>query len=70
MIGYPERRIFVCVIVFGSAVLLEALQFGALARHARIIDAAEKLLGGALGMIAGLCLIWIISILTQPRREV
>jgi VanZ family protein len=51
-IGYPEDRSFVIAIVFGSAVSLELLQYIAPGRHARVIDAIEKLVGGAAGVIA------------------
>src|SRR3984957_11689611 len=60
-ISYPKRRAFVCTIVFGSAVWLELLQLVALARHARVIDAVEKLIGGGLGVIAAVCLISFIA---------
>ena len=40
-------------LVFGSAVILELLQIVTPDRDARIIDAVEKLAGGAAGIVAG-----------------
>jgi|HubBroStandDraft_2_1064218.scaffolds.fasta_scaffold267326_1 VanZ family protein len=51
-IAYPEDRSFAVAIVFGSAVLLELLQYIAPGRHARVIDAIEKLVGAGVGVIA------------------
>jgi VanZ like family len=60
---YPRRYGFVCVVVFGSAVLLELLQLFVPDRDARIIDAVEKIVGGAAG-IAGAS--WLLPVLA-PR---
>ncbi len=49
--SYPGKAIFVGSIVFGSAVILELLQIAIPDRHARMIDALEKLTGGASGML-------------------
>ena len=51
-ISYPRRYALVFVIVFGSAILLEFLQIAIPDRDARVVDAVEKLAGGALGIIA------------------
>ncbi len=50
-IGYPKNRSFVVAIVLGSAVLLELLQYITPGRHPRLIDSAEKLVGGGIGII-------------------
>jgi VanZ like family len=50
--AYPKRIIFVCCVVFLSAVILEGLQTLTPDRHARPIDAFEKVAGGALGIFA------------------
>jgi VanZ family protein len=50
--AYPRHTIPVCVIVLGSAVLLEYLQTLTPDRHGRVLDALEKLAGGALGIWA------------------
>jgi hypothetical protein len=42
----PEPRI----IVFGSAILLELAQLLTPDRHARVVDALRKLIGGVLGI--------------------
>jgi VanZ family protein len=51
-LGYPKDPAFVIAIVFGSAVLFEILQALAPSRHARAIDAIEKLVGGSIGIVA------------------
>jgi hypothetical protein len=52
-LAYPRHMIFVCLIVLGSAVLLEFAQTLTPDRHGRVLDALEKLAGGALGVCAG-----------------
>ena len=46
------RTTFVCLLVLGSAVILELLQLVVPDRDARVIDAVEKLIGGGVGIIA------------------
>jgi hypothetical protein len=53
-LAYPRRIAFVCLIVLGSAVVLELLQQLTPDRHGRIPDALEKIAGGAAGIVAGL----------------
>jgi VanZ family protein len=48
--AYPRRLIFVCSIVFISAVALEYLQTMTPDRHGTLIDAFEKVVGGAFGI--------------------
>jgi VanZ family protein len=50
--AYPNRSRLVCALVLGSAVILELLQIVIPDRDARVIDAAEKLAGGAVGILA------------------
>src|SRR6202048_3500200 len=50
---YPRHIAFVCLIVFGSAVVLEIMQLLTPDRHGRIQDAIEKMAGGAMGFVAG-----------------
>jgi hypothetical protein len=50
-VAYPRRLLFICCLVLGSAVLLELLQLVIPDRDARVIDAGEKLLGGAAGIL-------------------
>src|SRR5581483_8359284 len=38
-LAYPRQTTLVCIIVLGSAVMLELLQLLTLDRHARVIDA-------------------------------
>lgn len=49
--AYPRRLILVCGIVFGAAALLEILQTMTPDRHGTLIDALEKIAGGAAGII-------------------
>jgi hypothetical protein len=46
------RTTLVCLLVLGSAVILELLQLVVPDRDARVIDAVEKLIGGGVGIIA------------------
>ena len=56
--AYPRRVIFVCSVVFISAVALEYLQTLTPDRHGRLIDVFEKVLGGALGIFAAHAILW------------
>jgi VanZ family protein len=49
--AYPRRLTLVCCIVFGAAALLEILQTMTPDRHGTLIDALEKMAGGAAGII-------------------
>ncbi|QHO79477.1 hypothetical protein ACH79_43545 [Bradyrhizobium sp. CCBAU 051011] len=49
--AYPRRLILVCCIVLGAAVLLEILQTVTPDRHGTLIDALEKMAGGAAGIL-------------------
>jgi VanZ family protein len=51
-LAYPRHAALVCLLVFGSAVILELLQAFIPDRDARVIDALEKLAGGAVGIVA------------------
>jgi len=52
-LAYPRRIRAVLVLVVGSAILLEVLQLLTPDRHARILDACQKIVGGFLGVFAG-----------------
>lgn len=49
--AYPRRLILVCGIVFGAAAMLEILQTMTPDRHGTLIDALEKMAGGAAGIL-------------------
>jgi VanZ family protein len=49
-LSYPRQTIFVCILVLGSAVLLELAQLLTPDRHARVIDAVRKIIGGTIGI--------------------
>jgi VanZ family protein len=51
-LAYPQQIVLVCLIVFGSAVLLEIIQLLTPDRHGRIYDALQKIAGGAVGIAA------------------
>jgi VanZ family protein len=50
-LAYPNQVAFVCLLVLGSAVILELLQIVIPDRDARVVDALEKLAGGAAGIL-------------------
>lgn len=52
-LAYPRRTLAVVLIVLGSAALLELLQLLTPDRHARTLDALQKMAGGAAGVFAG-----------------
>ncbi|KRQ94719.1 hypothetical protein CQ12_04095 [Bradyrhizobium jicamae] len=49
--AYPRRPILVCCIVFAAAALLEIAQTITPDRHGTLIDALEKMAGGAAGIL-------------------
>jgi VanZ family protein len=48
--AYPKRIAIVCCFVFGSAIALEYMQTLTADRHGTILDALQKLAGGAFGV--------------------
>jgi VanZ family protein len=70
-LAYPRHTFIVCIIVFGSAVLLELAQMLTPDRHARISDAVRKLIGGAIGIAFGRLVIvfWIRDHLISGNRQ-
>jgi VanZ family protein len=50
-LAYPRRTILVCCIVFGAAALLEIAQTLTPDRHGTLMDALEKIAGGAAGIL-------------------
>jgi len=67
-LAYPSRVLFVCLLVFGSAIILEFLQIFIPDRDARIVDALEKLAGGAVGIFAAGAILSLIK--NAGRRNV
>jgi VanZ family protein len=57
-LAYPRHIILVCLIVLGSAVLLEFAQLLTPDRHGRVQDAIEKMAGGAVGIVAGRAILY------------
>jgi VanZ family protein len=56
-LAYPRHVALVCLIVLGSALLLEIMQLLTPDRHGRIQDAIEKVTGGVAGIVAGRAII-------------
>jgi VanZ like family len=52
-VAYPRYMLFACLIVVGSAVLLEFVQLLTPDRDGRIQDLIEKMAGGAMGIVIG-----------------
>jgi hypothetical protein len=52
-LAYPRQTLLVCLVVIGSAVLLGVAQLLTPDRHGRVLDAVEKIAGGALGILIG-----------------
>src|SRR5690242_7574251 len=57
LVSYPERPRAVCFLIFGSAIALELGQALIPDRHARFVDALEKVVGGGAGIILGLAML-------------
>jgi VanZ family protein len=60
------RTTLVCLLVLGSAVILELLQLVVADRDARVIDAVEKLIGGGVGIIAAKIMCALIFADSEP----
>ena len=77
-LAYPRRTLAVLLIVLGSAALLELLQLLTPDRHARTLDALQKMAGGAAGVFAGHAALrfdrarfWLLRASdTHPRLEI
>ncbi len=57
-LAYPRHFVLICLVVLGSAVLLEIAQHLTSDRHGRIRDAILKIVGGALGIAAGRAMLY------------
>jgi len=57
--AYPRQTFLVCILVLGSAILLELAQMLTPDRHARISDAARKIIGGAFGVAFAYFTMWL-----------
>jgi VanZ family protein len=55
---YPRHIALVCLIVLGSAALLEFMQLLTPNRHGRVQDAIEKMTGGAAGIAASRAILY------------
>jgi VanZ family protein len=67
-LAYPRRLGLAILIIVVAAIGLELLQMLATTRHARLADAAVKLMGGGLGVAAGLAIAHVLR--AQRRRQV
>ena len=68
-LAYPRQTFLVCILVFGSAVLLELAQMLTPDRHTRVIDAARKVIGGTIGIAFARLAISLYSRRTTPRDQ-
>jgi VanZ family protein len=50
-IAYPKRVVTICCVVFGAAIALELAQTITPDRHGTVIDAIQKVSGGAFGIL-------------------
>jgi len=57
-LAYPRRTFTVLIFVLGTAALLEVLQLATPDRHARALDALQKIAGGAAGVFAGRAILY------------
>src|SRR5437899_4525891 len=77
-LAYPRRTPAVLLIVLGSAALLEVPQLLTPDRHARTLDALQKIAGGAAGVFAGRAVLrfdrarfWLLRASdTHPRPQI
>jgi hypothetical protein len=51
-VAYPKRLVIVCCFVFGSAIALEFMQTLTPDRHGTVLDAVQKIAGGAFGVFS------------------
>jgi VanZ family protein len=51
-VAYPKRVVMVYCLVFGSAIALELMQTLTPDRHGTVLDAIQKIAGGAFGIFA------------------
>jgi VanZ family protein len=65
--AHPRRLVFVCCVVFCSAVVLEVMQTLTPDRHGTLVDALQKLAGGAFGIFISRCTYYILS--DRKRRS-
>ena len=66
-VGYPRRLSLAAGVTILAAVGLEAVQLLIRGRHARLIDAGEKLAGGLVGLaIAGVFLMLAVRLRASP----
>lgn len=68
-LAYPRRWLVPVLVVASAAVALESLQILAPGRHARVVDAVAKLIGGEVGVGLGLATTAIIAVLTHRTRS-
>jgi VanZ family protein len=66
-LAYPRHGMFVWLIVLGSAALFELLQLVTIDRHARLVDAVEKMAGGSVGIFVGRAALYFEQTLRRRR---
>ena len=68
-LAYPRQTLFVCLVVFGAAIVLELAQLLTPDRHARVTDAMSKIVGGAIGMALAHLSLRLYGTFKQTARE-
>ncbi len=68
-LAYPRHVALICLMVLGSAVLLEFAQLLTADRHGRVQDAVEKMAGGAVGVMIGRVFIYFKQASLVPLQE-
>jgi hypothetical protein len=66
-LAYPRHTMFVWFVVIGSAALFELMQLVTIDRHARLVDAFEKMAGGSMGIFAGRAALYFEQTLRRRR---
>ena len=62
-LAYPKKLWLVCCMVLGGAILLEIAQTLTPDRHGTLIDATEKIAGGAIGIV-------LVRLIQRQRRTI
>ncbi|WP_064737285.1 VanZ family protein [Bradyrhizobium sp. Ai1a-2] len=67
-LAYPRHVMYVWFVIIGSAALFELMQLVTIDRHARLVDAFEKMAGGSLGIFVARAALYFEQ--TLRRRQI
>jgi VanZ family protein len=68
-IGYRRQMPFAAAVTIVAAIGLEAVQLLAPGRHARVVDAAEKVAGGLVGLVVAAAWLAVFARAQAPRAQ-